>query len=193
MRSTEGLTLPYLELLHLTRYLGYPPFPTQEWDLPRLRHVQFDGTLDTNNIHELLDYLLRYASQLETLFLITYYPWNDLPLGFWDTYTALQLLGLRYNVLNDRGWGGWTTTPPRTHPFRYLVCRHCEEDVMTTVDSLRSMWTHHEEVALVIESGIRGDYYLIEDIKEDGWESRMTKSDGILPDRRKPTLVSGSS
>jgi len=193
MLSTQELTLPRLELLHLTRYIGTPPLPTEGWDLPRLRHVCFDGILDEDYVNTLLNSLLRYASQLETLFLVLYESWNDLPHNFWDSFTALQVLGLRYNVLNDRGWGGWTTTPPPTHPFRYLVCRHCEGDVVVTVDSLRSVWTYHEEVALVIEKGTRGKYYLIEDIKAEGWKTRMIESNGILPDRRQSLGITPGS
>jgi len=63
-----------------------------------------------------------------------------------------------------------------THPFRYLACRDCREFVKT-VHSLRSMWTYHEDVALVMEN------YLIEDITEEGWRTRMTRVDGILPMR----------
>ncbi len=183
MLSPQELTLPHLEVLQLTRYIGLPPSPTQGWNLPRLRHVCVDGDLHTLYVNRWLKFLLRYASQLETLFLSVDYPWEDFPLDFWDSFTALQLLGLLDNVLTDRGWGGWIATPPRTHPFRYLVCRYCR-DVVETVDSLESMWTYHQGVGLVIERGTRGQYYLIEDIEEKGWKTRMTKSDGILPDRR---------
>jgi len=184
MLSTQELRLPNLEFLQLTRSMGVPPLPTEGWDLPRLRHVCFDGILDEDYVNTLLNSLLRYASQLETLFLILWGPWSDLPHNFWDSFTALQMLGLPHDQLNDYGWGGWTTTPPRTHPFRYLVCRHCEDDVVATVNSIRSMWTYHEDVALVIEKGTLEKYYLIEDIKEEGWKTRMTRSNGILPGRR---------
>jgi len=194
MLSTRELTLPHLELLHLTKRGGAPPFPTEAWDLPRLRHVYFDGILN-EDVNTLLNWLLRYASQLETLFLMQYESRGDLPHNFWDTFTVLQMLGLRYEVLNDCDWGGWTTTPPRTHPFRYFVCRHYEDDVAATVDSLRSKWTYHEEVALVIKRGTHGTYYLIEDIKAEGWKTRMIESNGVLPDSRQSfgiTPVSGN-
>ena len=109
MRDTEELTLPHLELLHLTKYMGPPPSPAQGWNLPRLRHVCVDGVLDAPYINTWLKFLLRYAPQLETLFLIMHYSWDDFPHDFWDSFTALQLLGLHETVLNDRGWGGWTT------------------------------------------------------------------------------------
>ena len=181
--SPQELTLPHLEVLHLATFMGALPSPTQEWDLPRLRHVCVDGNLHPPYIDYWLKFLRRYASQLETLFLSVQSRWDDFPLDFWDSFTALQLLGLPYNVLTDRGWGGWITTPPRTHPFRYLVCRYCS-DVVATVDSLESIWTYHGEVGLVIEGDNSGQYYLIEDIEEKGWKTRMTESDGILPDRR---------
>ena len=180
MLSTEELTLPHLEFLQLTRYREPPPSPTQGWNLPRLRHVCVAGILKRPHINTWLKFLLRYASQLETLFLIMLYSWNDFPHDFWDSFTALQLLGLHETVLNDRGWGGWTTTPPPTHPLRYLVCRHCD-DVVVAVDSLESLWTYHGEVGLVLEDR---EYYLIEDTKEKGWRSRMRRSDGILPDKK---------
>ena len=55
--------------------------------------------------------------------------------------------------------------------------RHCKGDVVATVASLRSMWTHHEQVPCA-------PYCLIEDINEEGWKTRMIKIHGILPDRR---------
>ena len=182
MLSTEELTLPHLELLHLTRYTGTPPSPTQGWNLPCLQHVWVEGVLDTPYINTWLKFLQRYASQLETLFLIMDDHWDDFPNDFWDSFTALQLLGLRYNVLTDYGWGGWIKVPPRTHPLRYIVCKHCR-DVAATADSLEPMWNCHEKVGLVIEEDTTGQCYLIENIEDEGWKTRMTKSDGILPDR----------
>jgi hypothetical protein len=46
MLSTDELTLPHLELLHLTWYIEAPPSPAQGWNLPHLRHVCADGFLD---------------------------------------------------------------------------------------------------------------------------------------------------
>ena len=183
MLSTEELTLPHLELLHLTRCTEAPPSPTQGWNLPCLRHVWVEGTLDTPYINTWLKFLLRYASQLETLFLIMDDHWNDFPSDFWDSFTALQVLGLRYTVLNDYNWGGWIKVSSRTHPLRYLVCKHCR-DVQATVNHLEPMWNYHEEVGLVVEEDTTGQCYLIEDTEDEGWETRMTKTDGILPDRR---------
>ena len=183
MFSPQQLALPHLEVLHLATFIGALPSPTQEWNLPRLRHVCVDGTLHPPFIDYWFKFLLRYASQLETLFLSVHHPWYNFPLDFWGSFTALQLLGLPYNVLTDPGWGGWIARPPRTHPFRYLVGRHCS-DVVATVDSLESIWTYHGEVGLVVEGVYSGQYYLIEDIEEKGWKTRVTESDGILPDRR---------
>jgi len=181
--STEELTLPHLELLHIARNWQAIPLSTQGWNLPRLRHVYLDGYLAAIYLETFLNFLRRYASQIETLFLIMCQPWYGLPHDFWDSFTALQMLGLQYDVLNSHSWGGWSVTPPRTHPFRYLVSMSVT-DVVAMGDSLRSMWTYHEEVGLVIENGTNGEYYLIEGIKEDGWKPKMTKSDGILPNRR---------
>ena len=106
-----------------------------------------------------------------------HYTWDDFSLNFWDSFTALQLLGLPYRVLDGPNWRGWTTTPPCTHPFRYLVCNQCD-NVVARVDSLRSLWTYHEQVGLVMEDDYCGVYFLIEGIKEEGW--RLRKIDGIL-------------
>jgi hypothetical protein len=69
--STEELTLPHFEPLHISRNLGAPPLPTQEWNLPRLRYMHFDGYCTPTDIDDLFDYLLRYVFQLETLVLDT--------------------------------------------------------------------------------------------------------------------------
>ena len=183
MLSTEELTLPHLELLHLARNTGAPPSPTQGWNLPCLRHVWVEGMLDTPHINTWLKFLLRYASQLETLFLIMDDPWDEFPNDFWDSFTALQVLGLRYNVLTDRHWGGWIKGPPRTHPLRYLVCKHCR-GVTATASLLESMWNYHGGVGLMIENYITDRCYLIDDIQYEGWKTRLMESDGILPDRR---------
>jgi len=176
MLSTEELTLPRLEHLHLSRYPKALPLPTKGWVLPRLRHVHIEIPLTPLYLNSALDFLRRYGSQLESLFLIQYPSSSGLPYNFWDSFTALQLLGLRYHVFADRHWNGWTIVPPRTHPFRYLACTEGLE-WEKKVDLLRSMWTYHEGVALVMEN------YLIEDIKEEGWRTRVKKVDGILPMR----------
>jgi len=161
MHSTEVLTLPHLKHLHLSQHSEAPPLPTQRWDLPRLQHVYFGIIRTTSYFDTALDFLRRYGSQLESLFLIQYPPFNGLPYDFWDSFTALQLLGLYYRVLDDRGWSGRAIKPPRTHPFRYMVCRVFPE-FEKKAESLRSMWTYHEGVALVMED------YLIENIREEG-------------------------
>lgn len=55
---------------------------------------------------------------------------------------------------------------------------------MATVDSLESMWTYHEEVRLVIVKYTTDHCYLIEDDEDEGWMTGVTKTDGILTDRR---------
>jgi len=176
MHSTEELTLPHLEHLHLSKHPEPLPLPTQGWDLPRLRHVHIEVISTITYFNTALDFLRRYGSQLEVLFLVQSPHRSGLPHDFWDSFTALQLLGLRYHVFADRYWSGWTIVPPRAHPFRYLACDECL-GWDRKVDSLRSMWTYHEDVALVMED------YLIEDIKEEGWRTRIKKVDGILPMR----------
>ena len=55
----------------------------------------------------------------------------------------------------------------------FAVC-----SIPARVDSLRSIWTYHEQVGLVMEDDYCGVYFLIEGIKEEGW--RLRKIDGIL-------------
>jgi len=69
----------------------------------------------TTYLNTALDPLRRYGSQLESVFLIQYPHLNGLPHDFWDSLTALQLLGLRYCVLNDRRRSGWFNNTS-THP-----------------------------------------------------------------------------
>ena len=187
MRSAEELTLPHLELLHLSTYPGPPPLPTQGWNLPCLRHVYIAGIVSTTDYNAVLNFLRRYGSQLESLLLAEYPSRSGLPHDFWDAFTSLQLFGLRYDVLNDRSWSGWNIKPPRSHPFRYLVCRP-NMILDAAVGPLRSLWTYHEDVALVIEDVTYGDYYLIEDVKQENWRMRMTATDGVLPMRRPDKL-----
>ena len=187
IRSTEELTLPRLEYLYINTRPENLPLPTQGWNLPRLRHVDI-GIIRSAFHSVVLTFLRRYASQLESLFLKEYPGCSGLPHDFWEVFTALQLLGTRSDALTDRRWSGWATPPPRTHPLRYIACGYCR-DFDTTIDSIRSNWTYHEEVALVMEHGIPEEYYLVEGIKKEGWRTRMTKTNGILP-LRSPALPS---
>ena len=189
MLCMEELTLPRLEVLHLSKDPGNTLIPTQRWNLPRLRHVYVAVIPSTNSFDRILTFLRRYASQLESLFLIEYPSFSNLPDDFWKSFTALQLLGVRYHVLKERDWSGWTTTPPLAHPFRYPACRDYL-DLDDMIYSRRSMRTCHEAVALVIKNITPGKYYLIEDIREDGWETRMIQTDGISPMRGRQTYVS---
>jgi hypothetical protein len=95
-----------------------------------------------------------------------------IPDDFCDSFTALHLVGLQYDVLNNRDWGGWTTTPPRAYPLRYLVYRNCD-DVVATANSLRPIWTYREEMTFVIEGGTSGEYLVFEDIRVEGWKTRV--------------------
>ena len=178
---TEELTLPRLELLHISIPEEPALLPTQRWNLPRLRHIYIARIPSTTDFTTVLNSFRRYASQLESLFLDDYFTQNGLPHGFWDSFTSLQLLGFTYDVLWTRGWSGWDITPPRSHPFRYLVCKSCLI-LEVTVDLLRPKWTYHEGVALVI-AGSCGKDYMIEDVKKEGWRMRMSETSGILPTR----------
>ena len=182
MHSTEELTLPRLERLHVFKYPGVVPLPTQGWYLPRLRQVYIAVIPSTNDFNTVLDFLRRYASQLESLFLVEHPSRTGLPHDFWDSFTSLQLLGAGHDVLNHRDWNGWHMTPPRGHPFRYLACSNCEDPEMMA-ESLRSMWAFHEEVVLVLQKVPAGGHYLVEGIKQEDWRTRMTETNGILPMR----------
>ena len=181
-RSTEELTLPRLEHLSIHNHLDNPPLPTQGWNLPRLRHV-YIAMIPTPPGSVVLKFLQRYASQLEILILIEYPGCSDLPHDFWESFTALQLLGVRYEALANRQWSGWAITPPRAHPLRYLACS-VYQNFDRTIDSIRTNWTYHEEVALLVRSDTPGEYCLVEGIKKKGWRRRMTKTNGTLPMRR---------
>ena len=146
LRSTEELTLPRLERLAITAFPEDPPLPTQGWNLPRLRHVSFEVDHSPTYFDALLTFLRRYGSQLESLFLIQFGSPINLPHNFWDSFSALRLLGGWSEVLKDHIWSGWAITPPRAHPLRYLACI-ATHDVDATIDSLRSTWTYHEKVA----------------------------------------------
>ena len=176
MHSMEELTLPRLEYLYLYN-TEEPTLETQGWNLPRLRHVYLGlifFPFDT------LNFLERCASQLESLILLEPCGFGGLPRDFWDSFPALQLLGVRYKALANRTWDGWATTPPRAHPFRYLLC--CEYDGFDRkIDSIRSNWKYHEEVAFVVEERNTGQHYLVEDIKKEGGKTRMTKINGLFP------------
>ena len=178
---TEELTLPRLELLDISIHEGPALLPCQRWNLPRLRHVYIARIPSTIDIDTVLKSFQRYASQLESLFLNGYPSKPGLPHDFWDSFTSLQLLGFVDGVLNTSGWSGWDITPPRSHPFRYLVCK-TSLGFEVVLDSLREKWTYHEGVALVIEES-SGEAYLIEGVKKVGGRMRMRRTGGILPVR----------
>jgi len=56
MHSTEELTLPHLEHLHLSMYPGTAPLPTQGWNIPRLRHVYIGIIHTTTSIRHSISY-----------------------------------------------------------------------------------------------------------------------------------------
>ena len=125
MRSAEELTLPgLLEHLHITECPESPPLPTQ-WDLPRLRHVYIAVIRSTTDFNTVLNFSRRYASQLESLFLVEYPSQSDIPHDFWESFTSLQMFGVRYHELNHCSWNGWDITPPRTRfgISHYLIAK----------------------------------------------------------------------
>ena len=168
--STEELTLPCLEFLHIESIL-----PTNGWDLPRLRHVYLACVPPpARDFHMQINPVRRYAPQLESLVLERCSALPDFPADFWESFHALRLFGLPYKVLNYT-WGGWKVQPPQSHPLRYLVCGSSPE-LVEAADELRRDWRYHGGVALVVQ-GTAGVYYLIEDAEEMKW-SRETN--GIL-------------
>ena len=174
VRSTEELTLPRLEYLYI-----HSTLPTGEWDLPRLRHVYLACVPLATDFHMLIDSVQRYAPQLESLFLEKHSPENGFPADFWDSFPALQLFGLPDALLRHRSWGGWDVPPPRSHPFRYLVCGSSSA-LVGTASALGQHWTYHDGVALVVEVTEIGVYYLIEDTRKMEW-ARV--ANGLLPIR----------
>ena len=172
VRSTEEFTLPRLEFLYIESTL-----PTKGWDLPRLRHVYLAFVPSATAFHMLIDSVRRYAPQLESLFLGKHSPDNGFPADFWDSFPALQLFGLPYELLRHRSWGGWAVPPPDSHPLRYLVCGSSSA-LAVTASVLRQHWTYHDRVALVVEVTSTGVYYLIEDARQMQW-ARVTN--GLLP------------
>jgi hypothetical protein len=135
-----------------------------------------DGVLDR--------FLGRYAHQIESLVLGAFStkpsPLLDLPSGFWAQFSALRLLGLEYETVERKEWSGWSIVPPPTHPCRYLVCRSRLESLMLPV-FLRSRWTWHDGVRLVVGYRDEGQYCVWKNV-HNRLELNTERNDGILPE-----------
>jgi hypothetical protein len=180
----QTLTLAHLEGL----YVCCPELETlqesmEKWDTPALRHV-FLGDFSTLPTGVLDRFLGRYAHQIESLVLGAFStkpsPLLDLPSGFWAQFSALRLLGLEYETVERKEWSGWSIVPPPTHPCRYLVCRSRLESLMLPV-FLRSRWTWHDGVRLVVGYRDEGQYCVWK-IVHNRLELNTERNDGILPE-----------
>ena len=190
VHSTEELALPRLEFLSLSSTL-----PSAGWNLPRLRHVYIIYVPLRINLRTSIDSVRRYASQLESLFLVGFPRLDGFPGDFWESFSALHLLGLPYGALIDRIWGVLDAPMPPGHPFRYFVSKlsRSSPPLETAVRLLSRNWPYHDGVSLVVEEAVVGVYYLIEDVKQTEWEREikwergmkwrreMRETDGILP------------
>jgi hypothetical protein len=144
----QTLTLAHLEVL----YVCCPELETlqesmEKWDTPL-------GDFSTLPTGVLDRFLGRYAHQIETLVFngtIHPSPILNLPSGFWAQFPALRLLGMEYRTLMCEEWSGWSVVPPPTHPCRYLMCPDCHYSLVRSVaDDIRSRWTWHDGVRLVV-------------------------------------------
>jgi len=191
----QTLTLAHLEVL----YVGFPSEALLEsmgtWDVPALQHVslvQFRMPL-TDTLDRFLG---RWAHQIESLWFdelhtaqssLLVSPLRDLPSGFWAQFATLRLLRLDRKILLCKKWSGWSVVPPPTHPCRYLVCTVSTGDevarrVEREVRDIRTRWTWHDGVRLVVGDTVMGGYYVVKNIQDDPSFANMEKTVGILPE-----------
>jgi len=191
-----------LKLAHLEVLSIFCPSETllesmKTWDTPALRHVSLayfsmplTGMLDR--------FLGRWAHQIESLWFseidpahssLLASPLHDLPSGFWAQFPVLRLLGLDRGALKLEEWSGWSIVPPPTHPCRYLVCCvyswkewEVEYEVMGEVENIRTRWTWHDGVRLVVGEAHMGEYYVVKNIRDDESITDMEKTVGVLPE-----------
>jgi hypothetical protein len=186
---TQAIVLPHLEVLYM--HHRFPTFPTlqypmQTWDTPALRHVYLGYFNTAEQLTGVLDgFLGRYASQLESLALLQLdQPPTlimDLLPCFWSQFSALRLLGLRAATLERKDWTGWTIVPPATHPLRYLVCWSASS-AESTVGRVRLRWTWHGGVRLVTGQNFTDTYYVVKDVRDGQWVTKMEETNGVLPE-----------
>jgi len=194
----QTLTLAHLEVLSV----DYPSETLLEsmetWDTPTLRHVSL-GEFSSTPLTGVLDrFLGRWAHQIESLFCREFAPVHssilaspllDLPSGFWAQFPVLRLLGLDDEALKRKEWSGWSVVPPPTHPCRYLVsCFYpvrkweVEREVVREVKDIRTRWTWHDGVRLVVGDTPTGQYYVVTNIRDGTSIANMEKTVGILPE-----------
>ena len=183
---TQTLTLAHLEVLYMQYLLPIFELQMEVWETPALRHVHLGHFSSTEQLTGVLDgFLGQYAHQIESLALVelSMDTWSffDLPTQFWAKFTALRLLGLNATTLEREDWTGWSIVPPPTHPLRYLVCLS-QVSAERTVDRVRPRWTWHEGVRLVAEQNASDSYYVVKDIRDCQWNTKMEKTYGILPE-----------
>jgi len=191
------LTLAHLEVLYVRFPSGALLESMGTWDVPALRHVSLEhfrmpltGMLDR--------FLGRWAHQIESLWFhdfdpahssLLVSPLHDLPSGFWAQFAALRLLALDCKTPQCKKWSGWSVVPPPTHPCRYLVCRiftlkesEVERQVGREVEDIRTRWTWHDGVRLVVGNTLTGQYYVVKNIRDGTSIANMEKTVGILPE-----------
>jgi hypothetical protein len=186
---TQTMVLPHLEVLYL-RYLPSALSTLQRsmqtWDTPALRHVHLSYFSTPEEFTGVLDgFLGRYARQIESLVLLQLDQPSmsimDLPPCFWTYFSALCLLGMRPATLERKDWSGWTVVPPATHPLQYLVCWAASE-AEHTVGRVRPRWTWHGGVRLVTRQNFTDTYYVVKDVRDDQWVTKMEETNGVLPE-----------
>ena len=183
----QTIALPHLELLYLHNTLSaFLTLPMQTWDTPSLRHVHLGHFNTAPQFTAVLDgFLRRYAPQIESLALVelskSHTSFMDLPQDFWETFSALRLLGMKVTTLERPEWSGWSVVPPATHPLQYLVC-WSQSHAESTVDRVRQRWTYHDGVRLVAGLNVVETYYLVRDVRDEQWIAKMEETCGILPE-----------
>jgi hypothetical protein len=185
---TQTMVLPHLEVLYMYTLSAFSTLqdPMRTWNTPALRHVYLGCFDAAEQLTGVLDsFLGRYARQIESLALIQidqpYMSIMDLPPCFWSQFSALRLLGLRAATLEHKDWSGWTVTPPATHPLQYLMC-WAVSSAEHTVGRVRPRWTWHRGVRLVAGQNVMDTYYVVKDVRDGQWVTKMEETNGILPE-----------
>jgi hypothetical protein len=185
---TQTMVLPHLEVLYmhhtLSAFTGLHR-PMQTWDTPALRHVYLGYFNTAEQLTGVLDgFLGRYAPQIESLALLQLdlSPASVINLSpcFWSQFSALRLLGVRAATLESKHWSGWTVVPPTVHPLRYIVC-WSTSSAERAIGRVRPRWTWHRGVRLVAGQNFTNTYYIVKDVRDGRWVTKMQKTHGILP------------